>query len=466
MRRAGLSLSALALALAACGGGGGLHTHDAGADGGVEVDGVTGDVPNDRGEDSADADADVGLGEPLPAGFRAYDVTATLTLAASSGEGDFSTFPTTIPFTFAWDPGTGVAYSGSSWGHGKLAVATTDNQTFQPMALFFGAALATACTGEGTVVLDHVSFTVDGGALRGMATGDATYATNAGSFTTSVMAVLVGSPDVTPPTFTSLGMNVDPLAPILLEASEVLPKSASASLLSSPHGDLVPLNVAYTDNQETAVHAFASPGLALRYGETYSLVTDDVTDFAGNKPTSMTTFTTRADPPLVPEDGFESVTGTMFAGAGVLNGGPLIPIAGTTSLLLNTGYGGGFGFLPYDLGPSLAVRLIVPPGATKVSFDAELIAPDPIDAASFVGDVRFGSVGGTVVVQENVAATGFVKETLPELGDIYLSPVQTVTLALPPDATGQIAFEIVGQIDLCTEPPSPTVLVVDNLRVE
>jgi hypothetical protein len=55
---------------------------------------------------------------------------------------------------------------------------------------------------------------------------------------------------------------------------------------------------------------------------------------------------------------------------------------------------------------------------------------------------------------------------LPELGDIYVSPVQTIELALPPDATGEIAFEIVGEIDLCAQPPSPTVLVVDDLRVE
>jgi len=66
----------------------------------------------------------------------------------------------------------------------------------------------------------------------------------------------------------------------------------------------------------------------------------------------------------------------------------------------------------------------------------------------------------------DLAATGFVKTTLPGLGDIYLSAVKTIEVALPYDATGEILFEIVGVVDLCQPPPSPTVLVVDNLRVE
>jgi hypothetical protein len=195
-------------------------------------------------------------------------------------------------------------------------------------------------------------------------------------------------------------------------------------------------------------------------------VTDRVTDFAGNRPKAPVSFTTSAAPPLVPADGFESVTGTMFAGAGVLRGGPLTPIAGATSLLLNTGYGGGFGFLPYGLGSSLSVRLAVPAGATMVAFDSQLIAPDAVDGATFVGDIRFGSVGGSVFVERNVVGTGFTKQTLPELGDVYLSPVKTISLPLSAGAAGEITFEIVGEIDLCHEPPSPTVLVVDDLRVE
>jgi hypothetical protein len=458
------SLTLVALALAACGSNA-LKKSDAASEGASDA-ASGGDA--DAAVTADTASADLGPGEPLPAGYRAYDMTATVTLASTSAGGDFSTFPTTVPFTFSWDPGTKTAYIGADGSLTKAPVETTDNRTFQSHNWIVGAPFAPSCTGAGSLSLGDVSFTLEGGTLRGTATsGTATYGTNAGSFTVAAMATLVGGPDVTPPAFTSLGTMFDPLATMVLSASEPLPSDVSASLVSTPSGDTVALGGAPFSVADTArTELRMKRALMLRYGETYTLVGDQLADFAGNKPTAPVSFTTRAAPPLVPADGFESVTGTMFAGAGVLHGGPLTPIAGATSLLLNTGYGGGFGFLPYDLGSSLVVRLAVPPGATKVSFDAQLIAPDPIDTAAFVGDVRFGSVGGTVVVQEDVAGSGFVKETLPELGDIYVSPVQTIELALPPDATGEIAFEIVGEIDLCAQPPSPTVLVVDDLRVE
>jgi hypothetical protein len=451
--------AALALvgALAACSGKGG----GAGPDGAARADG------RDALEVGGDAGgADLATGEALPVGFRAYDVTATLTLASMSGAVDFATFPTTFPFTFAWNPATGAAYTGADGAFGAASVVTTDNRTFRSAGWRAGAPFAMSCTGWGDVSFDEVTFSLEGGALRGTGSGEATYATNAGVFSAATTAVLVGASDVTPPTFTSPGAAVDPLASIALEASEPLPSGASASLLGAPSGDTLPLDGVALDAPETSLDGFVTTGQALHYGETYTLVTDHVVDYAGNAPGAPVTFTTRAAPPLVPEDGFESVTGTMFAGAGVLRGGPLVPLAGETSLLLNTGYGGGFGFLPYDLGSSLAVRLTLAPGDTVIRFDSQLIAPDPIDAAFFVGEIRFGSVGGTVGVSRNVGGVGFVKETLPQLGDVYVSPEKTIDLPLPADAAGEITFEIVGEIDLCMQPPSPTVLVVDNLRVE
>jgi hypothetical protein len=459
MRSAGVVLAALALA--ACGSGGAKPT-DASAD----ADGAVATAADARGDVAATDAVDGASAEAPAAGFRAYDLTATLTLTPTPGDGDFAGFSPTAPFTLAWDPGTGSAYVGAASIFSAPQIMTTDDRTFQSSAWLVGAPFSPSCTGAAQIDLPKVTFTLEGGALRGTATGEVTYPTSSGMFTAAATVTLVGASDVTPPTFMSPGATVDPLAPVFLPASEPLPMTASASLTSAPSGDTVTLSATKISNGALACTGFSASGRMLRYGETYTLVTDHAADFAGNKPSTPVTFTTRAAPPLVPEDGFESVTGTMFAGAGVLNGGPLTPIAGATSLLLNTGYGGGFGFLPYDLGSSLAVRLAVAPGDTVVRFDAQLIAPDPIDAAAFVGAIRLGSVGGTVVVQQNVAGSGFVEETLPELGDIFVSPVQTIELALPPDAAGEIAFEIVGEIDLCAQPPSPTVLVVDNLRVE
>src|SRR4029450_6119747 len=99
-----------------------------------------------------------------------------------------------------------------------------------------------------------------------------------------------------------------------------------------------------------AVAGFSVGDHVLRYGETYELDASGAADFAGNPPAgAVPEITTHALPPLVPECGFDSVSTPKVGGAGVLRGGPLEPIAGTTSLILNTGVGGGFGFLPYML---------------------------------------------------------------------------------------------------------------------
>ena len=66
----------------------------------------------------------------------------------------------------------------------------------------------------------------------------------------------------------------------------------------------------------------------------------------------------------------------------------------------------------------------------------------------------------------NVAGTSFARVMLAGNGDVFVSPVQTIALPLPPVSNGEVTFEIVGVTFACGLPPSPTVLVVDNLRVE
>jgi hypothetical protein len=317
--------------------------------------------------------------------------------------------------------------------------------------------------------LDDVSFRVVGGALLGSGTGHARYITSgAETIEAPVAATLAGVPDETPPVL-SLGSaasdaGVDPLAALLLGASEPVPAIDTQTLAVTPSGGALPLApVTFEHVGELAV-AFAPIGTALRYGQTYTLASR-LTDPAGNAVAPLT-FTTRAEPPLIPEDGFESVTGTMFAGAGVLHGGPLSPISGQTSLLLNTGFGGGFGFLPYDLGPSFAARLAASASDHVVRFSYQLIAPDSVDSAAFDGVVRVGWPGGAVAESRDLGATQFTRTTLPTLGDIFLSPVRTVEIQLPTGQGGEIAFEIVGRTFACQRPPSPTVLVIDDLSVE
>jgi hypothetical protein len=204
----------------------------------------------------------------------------------------------------------------------------------------------------------------------------------------------------------------------------------------------------------------------LAYGETYALKLDGLADFAGHLPAAAPTLTTTAAPPLAAQDGFESLTTKMFAGAGVLQDGPLTPLAGTTSLVLNTGVGGGFGFLPYELGSSLVVRLAVAAGATVVRFDSELVAADEVTTASFEGTVAVGAVGQPITSVQGVAATSFTQVTLSQDGDVWESPVTTIELPLPAGAGNEVTFEIVGTTSVCGPPPPSTALIVDDLRVE
>jgi hypothetical protein len=455
---ASLALGCLA-AVAACGKSDALAS-----DGSVGADAGAADG-------APDADAMTGTeGDAAPAGWQVSDVIAAIVSLTDDAGDDASWmgFPKQYAFVLAWNPTTGDAYTlgGGAWSTSVVKPAA-DGKSFDGGPWTAGVPYATACGGQATVTLDQVTLVLSGGRISGSASGTATYVTSgATKLTAHLLASFLGQPHTTPPAFIAPDAGVDPLAGVDLEASEPLPEPAATALVGAPIDDTVPLSGAEIGLAGGGLHGLSETGRALHYSDAYSLQADEVTDFAGRSPSAAVTFSTGVAPPLVPQDGFESVTGTMFAGAGVLHGGPLMPIEGQTSLLLNTGFGGGFGFLPYDLGPSLAVRLALSPGDTVVRFDAQLIAPDPIDQASFVGDLRWGSEGGTVGAAENVDGSGFQLMALPDLGDIYVTAVKTVTLPLPADATGEITFEIIGQTFTCAAPPSPTVLVLDNLRVE
>jgi hypothetical protein len=440
-----------ALGLAACSGARAVSVVDGGADA-------------DRGADSDASTTDA----PHAAAYQVTATIDTLTPDPSQG-GEWDQFPRTATFTLDWDGTSDTGYVGGGGVFSVTSLHARDGGSYEPGGDIWaiGVPFDADCRGRAILAFDRANeLSIDeDGVLHGSATGHAYVRTSAAGLSADAHVTFTGVPDTTAPTFTFPKSPVDPLAPLAFVPSEALPGADSASVVGAMSGDVVPLAKGLIATASDALADVHVAGIALRYDETYRLVTDALPDFAGNVPAPVS-FTTRATPPLVPEDGFESVTGTMFGGAGVLNGGPLPPLAGQTSLLLNTGYGGGFGFLPYDLGPSLVVRLTVAPGDTVVRFDSELIAPDPIDAASFDGELRIGAVGGPVSVSHGVAGTEFTKVTLPQLGDVYVSPVKTIELPLPAGAQGEITFEIVGTIDLCEQPPPPTVLVIDNLRVE
>jgi hypothetical protein len=438
-----IGLLGATLAAAACGGGGGVTGVDGGAsDGSVSV-------------------------ETLPPGWSAFDVTAAIALKPVAGVGDWRAFPKTHAFTFVWHPVAGQLIVGGGGAVSPSAVVPHGGLAFRTMApVSVAVPYPDSCGGLAALSYDEIIFSYDG-ALHGTARGHATYQTGDQLWTAEVTATLEGVADATPPTPKSAGGAIDPLEPFTLAMSEPLPPTATATLRGTKGGDVVPLEAGH-DLSDDAFGFFLKPAVALAYEEVYTLVTDGLVDFAGLRaaPASTIALRTGAPPPLARADGFESVTTQTFGGAGVLHGGPLTPLAGDTSLILNTGFGGGFGFLPYHLGPTMALRLAVPAGATVVRFTTQLVATYDLPQASFYGDIRVGSPGGALAVVANVEAKDFVKVTLPVDGDVYLSPLSTIEVPLPAGTKDELVFEIVGNTGGCGLPPPPTALIVDDLRVE
>ncbi|HVZ71975.1 MAG TPA: hypothetical protein VHJ20_06330 [Polyangia bacterium] len=400
---------------------------------------------------------------------RSFDVTAALTVTPPKGdEAGWLDAPKTAKITFVVDDEPGHVVVGAN-GFFASSVVTEDAAGARHVSFTIAIPFDRSCSRVTTLAFDDVTFTEANGTLSASGSGQISYQTGGDIWTADLAATFAGVPDATPPAIVSPTGTVDPLASLTLNATEPLPSTVTARLVGQTSGDVLPLFPATIGTVPAAapIVGFYKPEVALRFDETYALEVDGLVDFAGHAATAPpAVLTTPPTPPLASPDGFESVTGDTFGGAGVLDGGPLTPISGKKSLLLNTGFGGGFGFLPYALGPSLAVRVPVPAGAKVLRFSRQLIAPDSTQGSMFVGAIRLGAPWHTVETQMNVAATDFTQTTLPGNGDVYVTSVKTIELPLPEGAGSEITFEITGVTFACGLPPPPTVLVIDDLRAE
>jgi hypothetical protein len=398
---------------------------------------------------------------------RVFEVVATLTYEpASDQQGAWAEVPRTQRFSLVWDEAGGHAVLGLAGVAVGAPVETVAGGARVRGPVQLPISFDGSCTKTTDVTYDVLSFSVDGLVLGGTASGHAKYQVGDDVLTVPFTAVLGGGPDATVPWPAPPFELVDPLAPLVIPASEPLAAGGRVKLVGRRSHDVVPLDAVGVAAPLAATFAFAKPQVALQYDEIYDVVLDGVADFAGFAAAMPLPVDTKTKPLLGLADGFESVRGATYGGAGVLDGPPLTPIAGKRSLLLNTGFGGGFGFLPYSLGASFAVRLAVPPGAKVVRFERQLIAPDPTNAAMFVGAIRLGSVGHRVEETLNLPATGFQQTTLAGNGDVWVSGVETIERPLPADVGDELVFEIAGVTYQCGLPPLPTVLVLDGLRVE
>jgi hypothetical protein len=426
-------------------------------------DGSAGE-PGDASGATDVSGADVKARETAPSGWLAFDVTSTIVISPPASEAaTWAGFPTTARFPMAWSP------AGAAVIVGEAAYSPVDpngagfNTEFRTFAYI---PFAASCEGTASLDFDTLTFFIGSdGQLHGTASGDVRYQMGDTLVQTTATFSLTGGPDVTPPTISPLSATTDPLAPVSIEVTEPMAPGGSMALVGTTSGDRIPLEAFLVGGDSTPLGGFDAPQEMLRWGEVYKIETAGVTDLAGNAIVFATppTRTTPPAPPLQAEDGFEAVTGTTFAGAGVLKGGPLAPIAGTTSLLM----GNVATFGPYQVGTtSMTLRLAVKPGDTVVRFDRRLVSPIQPPDPAYRGGFLVGVVGKPIQSDADILDDSFTQVSAGAVGVVWESAVGTTTLPLPDGAAGEVSFEIVEEPTACGVPPPPMVMIIDNLRVE
>jgi hypothetical protein len=186
-----------------------------------------------------------------------------------------------------------------------------------------------------------------------------------------------------------------------------------------------------------------------------------MSDFAGNAATGSLEFTTRAPPPLVAADGFESVTDTMLGGAQVLSGAGAPIISGARSLYVPPGN---------TIGPGapttqMALRLAVAPGSKMVRFAYRAVNPGASQAPYF----SLASVGGSLTFGTPIVNN--TSGTAPAMigqAQVTLGPLMAGEILLPADVTDEIVLARIAPRAYCGSPalqPLPGI-IIDDLRVE
>jgi hypothetical protein len=310
-----------------------------------------------------------------------------------------------------------------------------------------------------------VTFTIESsGQLSGSGRGTlTTFVSLFGDSFPATMA-LAGVLDAQPPTFglSAGGDLADPWTALWVVSSEPLPGQQMRPVLRSASGDVMAFQA--PTGMETFVTVLARPTRMLRYSDEYRVTFDGITDLAGNVPisTASASFTTRAPPPLVSTDGFESVTDTTLGGAQVLSGADAPTIAGTRSLYIPPVPAVG---TPGPL-PQLALRASIVPGNTVLRFDYRTVNPGDMGVTYFVVASVGGTIGTATLPSEPRGTP--IPVTIDQV-QVSLGPTMSGTIGLPADAHDEVVVvRLASQGTSCGGPaPQPVPgLIIDNLRAE
>jgi hypothetical protein len=391
------------------------------------------------------------------AGRRSFVMTS----AAQTEGGVASSISHT--FTMMLDTDQRIAIIGKD---GDTEVVSVEQQTGGVLqvvgTLRFGVFVPAAC--GGSLLYSALNFTIDpsGAAVSGVGRGTLTISDPVLGTNTPATMLLTGVRDTEPPalTLSAAGDLADPWTPFWVLSSEPLPGQQMRPLLQSASGDLWGLGA--PTGMETFVRVMAKPARLLRYNDDYRVTLHGVTDLDGNPPapTTALSFRTRAPPPLVAEDGFESVTDTTLGGAQVLSGAGAPTIEGARSLYVPPATS-----LPGRV-TQFALRLPILPGNTVLRFAYRTVNPGDAFGVHFMVASVGRSIGTVTLPPDGAGAT-----TPATIGgmEVLLGPTMTATIGLPGDAYGEVVLaRLAAQAYSCGGPaPLPVPgLIIDDLRAD
>jgi len=392
------------------------------------------------------------------AGVHAFDVVAVLDFGGPKVPANI---PPTVPFTLVLDADTGHAIVGAKGTATRVALGKSGSKLVVPS---FSVGLdAGQCAAASSLSFTSLVVAANDGGLTGTGAGDALVSCGDCQFNVPFTATVTGTPDVTPPLLFATTVPTSPFQPFRLVASEPLAATSTAHLVSEDGTtlDLMPTTVS---GDVTLVTGFENPSVVLPTGVGLAVAIGGLVDFAGLAGSADTPlrFVSFPAPPLAPEDGFESATGTTFGGATVISGGPLPPISGTRSVY----FGGAGAPAPggVTVGKVLRVRLAVQPGDTTVAFSYRLVGP--YAGGGFSGTISVGSVG-KAPASETLANAPPGTATDWSGTTVYVTDVATHALALPPDVGDEVLLDIESFDDNCGRPmPALGGMLLDDLRLE
>ena len=419
--------------------------------------------PGDGGVTDVATTTDAGRGIDtswdLPvAGRRSYLVTSQV----SAGAG----LVTAHTFTMTLDTDRHVAITGTIGTVDPVPLEQTATGALRvTQVLSFSVPVPAAC--GGSLAYDDLAFTIEpDGTLSGSGSGQVTEYLGAGADANTLAATmtLTGVPDTEQPTLSmaTSGDPADPWTSIWVVSTEPLPADQMPPVLRSASGDAVAFAVGPGINGVYAI--VEKPRLMLGFGEEYRITIDGITDIPGNPArwTGGATFTTRAPPPLVIADGFESVTDDTLGGARILSGAGAPTINGARSLYVPPASSLAPGFVT-----QVALRLAVSSRSTTLRFSYRFVNPG--DAASM--SLAIASVGGTIETVSLASNPGDTT-TPATIGqdEVRLGPTAAAAIALPPDAHDEIVFALMalqpGPPCGGSAPPPPVAgIIIDDLRV-